>query len=288
MTQRQHVTGERVVHETTGTASVSGGAGHRPRSRAARVAAGATAVLAAGALLVGCGGGDQDAEDGAPKKVSGEAAPAGGDSDKGKEGDGKGGDQGDSGKGDTDGASKGGSGGSDSGAKGSSGSSDSSGSSSSGTAGGDSSAGGTHSGSGSGSRCATGDLRASFGPNHPGAGQQNYSLVFTNKSDATCTVRGYPGLAFVNSAGEEISIDPNRTGGQVRTVTLAPGKSAWAPLSYSNPEMTGVPTVKPSAAKVTPPDEHASLTAPWSGGEVTKSGTASVPKIGPLAPGTGG
>ncbi|MEU5837903.1 DUF4232 domain-containing protein [Streptomyces diacarni] len=283
MTQRQHVTGERVVHETTGPAPVFGGAGHRPRRRVARVAAGATAVLAAGALLVGCGDGDKDAGDGAPKKVSGEAAPAGGDSDKDTGGDGKGGDQDNGGKGDTDGAAKGGSDGSGSG---SGGSSDSSGPSSAGTSGGDSSAGGTH--AGSGSRCATGDLRASFGPNHPGAGQENYSLVFTNKSDATCTVRGYPGLAFVNSAGEEVSIDPNRTGGQVRTVTLAPGKSAWAPLSYSNPEMTDVPTVKPSAAKVTPPDEHASLTAPWSGGEVTKSGTASVPKIGPLAPGTGG
>ncbi|MFI8850832.1 DUF4232 domain-containing protein [Streptomyces sp. 891-h] len=253
----------------------------RRRHRVARIAAAATAVLAAGALVVGC---DKDS-DSAPQKVSGGAAPAGGDSgsshgDDGKNGssEGSGGDGGSS----SGGSSGQGASGSDEGGSASSSSS----SSSSGKNGSGGSGGG--SGSASGSRCRTGDLKASFGPNHPGAGQENFALVLTNRSDRTCTVRGYPGLAFVNSSGEQVSFDPNRTGGEVRTVTLSPGKSAWASLSFTNPEVTNVTTVTPSAAKVTPPDERASLRVPWSGGPVTNTGKASVPKISPLAPGTGG
>lgn len=277
MTQRQDATTGKTCQTTgrtrgwtAGAGLVRGSAGRRPgRTRVARVAAAATAVLAAGAMVTGCG--DKDSDASAPHKVSGEAAPATGGSDSSK-----GSDKGDEGKSDGDGSQGG-----DSGSKKSS--APSSGSASDGDDG-----AGSASGPGSGSRCHTGDLRASFGKNHPGAGQENFALVFTNKSGSTCTVRGYPGMEFVDGAGEQVSFDPHRTGDEVRTVTLAPGKSAWAPLSFTNPEMTDVPTVTPSAAKVTPPDEKASLTAPWSGGKVTRTGTASVPKIGPLAPGTGG
>ncbi|WP_079134965.1 DUF4232 domain-containing protein [Streptomyces qinglanensis] len=241
-------------------------AAHRRRRRVTRVAAAATAVLAAGALVVGCG---KDPEP-APEKVGGDAAPAGsdksGDSEDGKNG------SADTGGKDGDGSGSGSSA-SDSKASGSS-AADSSGSKSG-------------SGSSSGSRCGTGDLKATFGDNHPGAGQENFALVLTNRSDDTCTVRGYPGLAFVNDAGEQVSFDPHRTDGKVRTVELKPGKSAWAPLSFTNPKMTNVTTVTPSAAKVTPPDERGSLRVDWSGGPVTNTGKASVPKIGPLSSGTG-
>ncbi|MEU3190222.1 DUF4232 domain-containing protein [Streptomyces sp. NPDC006992] len=242
-------------------------AAHRRRRRVTRVAAAATAVLAAGALVVGCG---KDPEP-APEKVGGDAAPAGSDkSGDSKDGDGKNGSEDTGGKDDGSGSD-----------------SSASGSKASGSSSADSSSSRSGSGSSSGSRCGTGDLKASFGDNHPGAGQENFALVLTNRSDDTCTVRGYPGLAFVNDAGEQVSFDPHRTGGKVRTVELKPGKSAWAPLSYTNPKMTNVTTVTPSAAKVTPPDERGSLRVDWSGGPVTNTGKASVPKIGPLSPGTG-
>ncbi|NSC22552.1 DUF4232 domain-containing protein [Streptomyces albus subsp. chlorinus] len=260
-----------------------------------RTAVAAAAAAVAGALLVSCG--NADSGDSGPHKVEGEAAPAGGSEHADKDGDGKDGGKND-GKGgggskntrdgSHDGASEG------KGGEPGSGTSGPGGSSGSGTASG-SSGGGSPSpgdsasapGPGGGGRCATPDLRASFGPNHPGAGQKNFSVVLTNESGRTCTVHGYPGLAFVNDAGEEVSIDPTRAPGQSQTITLEPGSSAWAPLSYSNPEMTGVTTVDPAAARITPPDERASLTAPWEGGPVTNTGKASVPKIGPLAPGTG-
>lgn len=39
-------------------------------------------------------------------------------------------------------------------------------------------------------RCHTADLRASIGRNDPGAGQENFPVVLTNRSARTCTVYG--------------------------------------------------------------------------------------------------
>ncbi|MFF3565277.1 DUF4232 domain-containing protein [Streptomyces sp. NPDC002574] len=137
-------------------------------------------------------------------------------------------------------------------------------------------------------RCHTADLRASIGPNDPGAGQENFPVVLTNRSSRTCTVYGFPGLAFVNSAGQQVTVDPERNTGQAKQrVTLAPGASAWSPMSFSNPDITGVTTVVPAAVLVTPPDERTSLRVPWNGGKVSNTGKASVPRLGPLQAGTG-
>jgi len=50
----------------------------------------------------------------------------------------------------------------------------------------------------SGTRCHTSDLRASVGKNDPGAGQENFPVVLTNRSGRTCTVYGYPGAVGVD------------------------------------------------------------------------------------------
>ncbi|WP_326809046.1 DUF4232 domain-containing protein [Streptomyces sp. NBC_01775] len=136
--------------------------------------------------------------------------------------------------------------------------------------------------------CTSQDLKATIGPNHPGAGQENFSLVLTNKSGESCTVRGYPGFAFLNSDDEQVSVDPERDGSSARAIKLGAGDSAWAALSFSNPKATGVPTVTPKTALITPPDQRSSLRVSWKGGPVTATGKASVPKIGTLNPGTGG
>ncbi|MDX3235000.1 DUF4232 domain-containing protein [Streptomyces sp. ME03-5709C] len=137
-------------------------------------------------------------------------------------------------------------------------------------------------------RCHTADLRASIGRNDPGAGQENFPVVLTNRSARTCTVHGFPGVAFVNAAGEQVTVDPERATGQpARQVALAPGDSAWAAMSFSNPAVTGVTTVTPAAVLVTPPDETASLKVAWTGGKVSNTGKASVPRLGLLQPGTG-
>lgn len=137
-------------------------------------------------------------------------------------------------------------------------------------------------------RCHTGELTLSVGANHPGAGQSGFALVLTNGSRRTCTVHGYPGLAFVDGTGAAVTPDPERaTGEPVQTVLLAPGASAWSAVEYTNPALTGVTTVKPTALLVTAPDETAPISVPWTGGEVPNTGKASVPRVSPLRPGDG-
>ncbi|MET7355986.1 DUF4232 domain-containing protein [Streptomyces mirabilis] len=138
-------------------------------------------------------------------------------------------------------------------------------------------------------RCRTSDLRASIGPNDPGAGQENFAVVLTNGSGRTCTVYGFPGIAFVDGAGEAVTPDPERATGQEEpTVTLKPGASAWSALTFTNPEVTGVTTVTPAAVLVTQPDETKSFKLAWKGGKVSNTGKASVPQVSPFRPGDGG
>jgi hypothetical protein len=102
-------------------------------------------------------------------------------------------------------------------------------------------------------------------------------------------VRGFPGVAFVNSAGEAVTPDPERAAGQEgRGVTLAPGADAWSALTFTSPALTGVTTVTPTAVLVTPPDETRSIRVRWTGGEVSNTGKASVPQVSSFRPGDGG
>ncbi|MFJ4006079.1 DUF4232 domain-containing protein [Streptomyces sp. NPDC090023] len=136
-------------------------------------------------------------------------------------------------------------------------------------------------------RCHTSELRAAVGRVDPGAGQENFPVVLTNKSSRTCTLRGYPGAAFVNASGTQLGPDPQRTSGSPVTVTLRPGQSAWAGLTYSNPQISGAKTAKPTSLVVTPPDERDPLKVTWTGGAVPVSGNASSVRLTVFAPGSG-
>ncbi|MGA5319398.1 DUF4232 domain-containing protein [Streptomyces seoulensis] len=136
-------------------------------------------------------------------------------------------------------------------------------------------------------RCHTSELRAAVGRNDPGAGQENFPVVLTNKSSRTCTLRGYPGAAFVNASGTQLGPDPQRTSGSPVTVTLRPGQSAWAGLTFSNPQISGAKTGKPASLVVTPPDERDPLKVTWTGGPVPVSGNSSSVRLTVFAPGSG-
>lgn len=137
-------------------------------------------------------------------------------------------------------------------------------------------------------RCHTSELRASIGRPSPGAGQRNFPIVLTNTADRTCTVRGYPGAAFVDASGKQLGPDPKRSPDTPTTVTLAPGRSAWAGLSFASPEISGARTALPAALLVTPPDERDPLKVPWTAGEVPVAGNESSVRLTVLQPGTGG
>ncbi|MGQ4514811.1 DUF4232 domain-containing protein [Streptomyces sp. DW26H14] len=242
-----------------GTAAVRG-----TRSPRTRLAVGALALVASGAVLAGCGSGDPAS----PQNVSGTAGPA---TDGGSPS---------TGSGDTGGASTSpGSGTASSGGQ-QSGSQAPSGRSTSPGSGQQSTVPSKAPSAGSGTaRCHTSDLKASVGSNDPGAGQENYALVLTNTSGHTCTVYGFPGLAFVDGSGKQVSTNPQREGSAQRVVSLSSGHSAWATLRFPNPEMVGGATVTPAAVEITPPDEKASLKVAWSGGAVSKQPSSAAATI---------
>lgn len=137
-------------------------------------------------------------------------------------------------------------------------------------------------------RCHTSELRASIGRPSPGAGQRNFPIVLTNTADRTCTVRGYPGAAFVDASGKQLGPDPKRSPDTPTTVTLTPGRSGWAGLSFASPEISGARTARPAALLVTPPDERDPLKVPWTAGEVPVAGNESSVRLTVVQPGTGG
>ncbi|MFI1290052.1 DUF4232 domain-containing protein [Streptomyces sp. NPDC020792] len=135
-------------------------------------------------------------------------------------------------------------------------------------------------------RCHTSELRASVGRENPGAGQENFPVVLTNTSGRTCTVHGYPGAAFVDASGRQLGPDPKRSSGTPTTVTLKPGQSAWAGLTFSHPGVSGARTATPASLIVTPPDERDHLTVKWTAGQVPVGGNASSVFLTVLSPGT--
>ena len=133
-------------------------------------------------------------------------------------------------------------------------------------------------------RCKASELRGHVGENDPGAGQENFPLVVTNLSGRTCTVDGYPGVAFVDGSGKQLGPDPKRGSGSPTKITLAPGKSAWAGLSFGNPGVSGAGKATPTGILITPPDEKVSLKVDWTGGAVPVSSPAN---LTPFQAGTG-
>lgn len=137
-------------------------------------------------------------------------------------------------------------------------------------------------------RCHTSELRAKIGRPSPGAGQRNFPIVLTNTTDRTCSIHGYPGAAFVDASGKQLGPDPKRSPDTPTTVSLAPGRSAWAGLSFASPEISGARTAVPEALLVTPPDEREPLKVPWTAGEVPVAGNESSVRLTVFQPGTGG
>ncbi|MFB7084282.1 DUF4232 domain-containing protein [Streptomyces sp. NPDC056296] len=136
-------------------------------------------------------------------------------------------------------------------------------------------------------RCHTSELRAAVGRVDPGAGQRNFPIVLTNTSDRTCTLYGYPGAAFVDASGKQLGPDPERAPSSPETVTLTPGTSAWAGLSFSSPQISGARTATPAALLVTPPDERDPIEVEWTAGEVPVGGGESSVSVTALDAGTG-
>ncbi len=98
------------------------------------------------------------------------------------------------------------------------------------------------------------------GQSNGAAGSITVPILFKNISQRTCTLQGYPGVAGLNAAGQQV-VQAVRTtsGGQTgvpAAISLAPGQTASAPVQGSDVPV-GTATTCTSYPKllVTPPGE---------------------------------
>ena len=112
--------------------------------------------------------------------------------------------------------------------------------------------------------CTTAQLGVKF-LNKPNgaAGTIYYPIQFTNKGTHACTLRGYPGVSAVTSAGAQIGNPAGRSGNPVKTVTLAPKKSASTMVGFAHTANFPAAKCKPVTARglrVIPPNQSTSVT----------------------------
>ncbi len=140
-------------------------------------------------------------------------------------------------------------------------------------------------------RCHTSQLSMAFtGLNAAMGGVRGMTLILTNSSGATCSVDGYPGLAFFNSAGVPMATHLTWMKQPRATVVLRPGGNAQAGLTWRVNVDAPTP-FSPDVVHITPPDEYTYLRAGWEGGPVLSGAIAAWPlraaPAGPFPGGTG-
>src|SRR5205823_4289243 len=140
-------------------------------------------------------------------------------------------------------------------------------------------------------RCHTSQLSVAFtGLNAAMGGVRGTTLILTNRSGATCSVYGYPGLAFSKSGDVPMATHLTWVKQPRATVVLRPGGNAQAMLTWR--VNVDAPTAfSPDMMHITPPDEYTSLRAGWDGGPVLGGAIAAWPlraaSAGPFPGGTG-
>jgi hypothetical protein len=93
------------------------------------------------------------------------------------------------------------------------------------------------------------------------AGSVYRQLIFTNTADDECQITGYPGVSYVDAAGEQVGAPADREPGESAEVILAPGESAVAPVRQTNAENYGADCRLTDTAglRVYPPNDTGSL-----------------------------
>ncbi|MCG2622848.1 DUF4232 domain-containing protein [Arthrobacter sp. I2-34] len=122
---------------------------------------------------------------------------------------------------------------------------------------------------GTGGDCKAAQLKASIvtQPGGGAAGSVYRNVVLANTGTTACTLRGYPGLSYVDAAGKQVGAPADRNpDAAVTAVTVAPGGSAVAEVQQTNAQNYGTecqPT-EVAGVRVYPPNDTASLVAPQS------------------------
>ncbi|MFD1214594.1 DUF4232 domain-containing protein, partial [Arthrobacter sp. GCM10027362] len=122
---------------------------------------------------------------------------------------------------------------------------------------------------GTGGDCKAAQLKASIAtqPGGGAAGSVYRNLVLENTGTTACTLRGYPGVSYVDANGKQVGAPAQRNpDAAVTAVTVAPGGSAVAEVRQTNAQNYGEECRPTNVAgvRVYPPNDTASLVAPQS------------------------
>ncbi|MEV8589234.1 DUF4232 domain-containing protein [Streptomyces sp. NPDC051180] len=126
--------------------------------------------------------------------------------------------------------------------------------------------GGTATGSGAPAAagpCRTAGLGFAIAPGSgaQAVGEQGAVVVeLTNKSDAPCTLKGFPGVDLVGDTTWSL---PRQTSQTPRPVTLKPGTTTTFTVTYQSYEEGSGVELTPKRLVVTPPGETRSTTLTW-------------------------
>jgi hypothetical protein len=114
-----------------------------------------------------------------------------------------------------------------------------------------------------GTSCLTSALKVSLGKANATAGTTFYPLKFVNKSNTSCTLRGYPGVSAVTKSGKQIGNAAKRIPSKYRTLTVAPGKQQSSSVGIvvtGNFNASRCKPVKAAGLKVFPPNATQAVT----------------------------
>ena len=138
-------------------------------------------------------------------------------------------------------------------------------------------------------RCRVPQLVVGTGGSVSGSGHRALVLLFTNRGSTPCHLKGYPGVAALDTSGTQVA-QAQRTlsgylGGATSTATvlLRPGQMASArveALAYNSGD--GSACTPWAGLLVTAPDDTASTQLPWSGDGCSQL------EIHPVVPGSTG
>jgi hypothetical protein len=114
--------------------------------------------------------------------------------------------------------------------------------------------------------CSTSGLTVSLGQTQATAGSTYTPIVFTNRSNHSCTMYGFPGVSFAApTTGRQVGAPAGRQPLTPATLTLAPGAQASALLQIVDPGVYSPAQCKPvsvSGLRIYPPANTAAVFLP--------------------------
>jgi len=123
-----------------------------------------------------------------------------------------------------------------------------------------------------GGACATSQLSLSAGPTDGAAGSIYTTFYLTNTAASPCSIRGFPGVSLLDTAGGIVGQPATREGSEGPSVRLGPDQRASFILRVGTATRTGCNVPIPSTqVKVYPPDQSGPLQIPFATGSCAVS-----------------